>query len=99
MLIVTVIILIVAVLGLIIYNFNIHKKIQTYKIIVKNKSVSNSNISNGKDTTNKSGELENPKTGSYIYIIVIVGLLSIVVGICSYKFYQSKKEKKTDEEK
>ena len=42
MLIVTVIILIVAVLGLIIYNFNIHKKIQTYKNI--NQKINNLSV-------------------------------------------------------
>ena len=42
MLIVTVIILIVAVLGLVIYNFNIHKKIQTYKNI--NQKINNLSV-------------------------------------------------------
>lgn len=77
-----------------------NEKIQTYKIIVKNKSVSNSTISDGKDTTNKSLGLENPKTGSsYIYIIVIVCVLSIIIGVGSYMFYRNKKVKKINEEK
>ena len=42
MLIVIVIILIVAVLGLILYNFNIHKKIQTYKNI--NQKINNLSV-------------------------------------------------------
>ena len=42
MLIVVVVILIIAVLGLIIYNLNIHKKIQTYKNI--NQKINNLSV-------------------------------------------------------